>query len=47
MTTKLSNPHYLPEICIKVTIINFSVTKQGLEDQILRYKIGLLFFPEN
>jgi dynein heavy chain, axonemal len=36
MTTKLSNPHYLPEICIKVTIINFSVTKQGLEDQILR-----------
>ena len=35
MTTKLSNPHYLPEICIKVTIINFSVTKQGLEDQIL------------
>lgn len=38
MTTKLSNPHYLPEICIKVTIINFSVTKQGLEDQILRYK---------
>ena len=38
MTTKLSNPHYLPEICIKVTIINFSVTKQGLEDQILRYE---------
>ena len=37
MTTKLSNPHYLPEICIKVTIINFSVTKQGLEDQILRW----------
>jgi dynein heavy chain len=36
MTTKMSNPHYLPEICIKVTIINFSVTKQGLEDQILR-----------
>lgn len=35
MTTKLSNPHYLPEVCIKVTIINFSVTKQGLEDQIL------------
>jgi dynein heavy chain, axonemal len=35
MTTKLSNPHYLPEVCIKVTIINFSVTKHGLEDQIL------------
>ena len=35
ITTKLSNPHYLPEVCIKVTIINFSVTKSGLEDQIL------------
>lgn len=35
MTTKLSNPHYLPEVCIKVTIINFTVTKSGLEDQLL------------
>lgn len=31
MTTKLSNPHYLPEISIKVTIINFTVTQEGLE----------------
>lgn len=37
MTTKMSNPHYLPEVCIKVTIINFTVTKSGLEDQLLRY----------
>jgi len=29
MTTKMSNPHYLPEVCIKVTIINFTVTKGG------------------
>ena len=36
MTSKLSNPHYLPEVCIKVTIINFTVTKSGLEDQLLR-----------
>ena len=36
MTTKMSNPHYLPEVCIKVTIINFTVTKSGLEDQLLR-----------
>ena len=35
MTSKMSNPHYLPEICIKVTIINFTVTKSGLEDQLL------------
>ncbi|KAK2908777.1 hypothetical protein Q8A67_004614 [Cirrhinus molitorella] len=35
MTTKMANPHYLPEVCIKVTIINFTVTKSGLEDQIL------------
>ena len=35
ITTKLSNPHYLPEVCIKVTIINFTVTKAGLEGQLL------------
>jgi len=35
MTTKLANPHYLPEVCIKVTLINFTVTPIGLEDQLL------------
>ena len=28
MTTKLPNPHYLPEVCIKVNLINFTVTRK-------------------
>ena len=35
MTTKMPNPHYLPEVCIKVTLINFTVTMDGLESQLL------------
>lgn len=35
MTTKMPNPNYLPEIFIKVSIINFTVTFEGLEDQLL------------
>ena len=33
MTTKMPNPEYKPEICIKVTLINFTVTFDGLEQQ--------------
>ncbi|RZF48033.1 hypothetical protein LSTR_LSTR002099 [Laodelphax striatellus] len=35
VTTKLANPHYLPEVCIKVTLVNFTVTPSGVEDQLL------------
>lgn len=29
MTTKLSNPHYAPEISTKTTLVNFAVKEQG------------------
>jgi dynein heavy chain, axonemal len=35
MTTKLSNPHYPPEVCVKVSLVNFAITFTGLEDQLL------------
>ncbi|XP_075248722.1 dynein axonemal heavy chain 7-like isoform X2 [Convolutriloba macropyga] len=35
MTTKLRNPHYLPETAVKVTLLNFMITPEGLQDQLL------------
>jgi dynein heavy chain len=35
ITTKLSNPHYPPELCVKVNLLNFMATAEGLQDQML------------
>jgi ATP-binding dynein motor region len=35
MTSKLRNPHYAPEVSVKVSLLNFFVTPEGLEEQLL------------
>lgn len=35
ITTKLRNPHYLPETSVKVSLLAFMITTEGLEDQLL------------
>lgn len=35
MTTKLANPHYAPEVQVKVSLLNFTITISGLEEQLL------------
>ena len=39
ITTKLSNPHYAPEISTKSTIVNFAVKEQGM------YSYSLCWWP--
>ena len=39
--TKLSNPHFRPEIAAQCTIINFIVTESGLEDQLLAMVVNV------
>ena len=38
--TKLSNPSYSPEVMGKVTLINYSVTRDGLGDQLLNVVVS-------
>ena len=43
VTTKHANPHYLPELSTKVTLINFMITFDGLKD----YLLNLVVQKEN
>lgn len=38
--TKLSNPHYPPEVQAEAALINFTVTEAGLGDQLLSLVVG-------
>ena len=41
LQTKLSNPHYKPEVAAQCTLINFIATERGLEDQLLAKVVGV------
>ncbi|XP_054262356.1 dynein axonemal heavy chain 1-like [Macrosteles quadrilineatus] len=42
LTTRLANPHYTPEVSVKVLLVNFTLVPSGLQDQLL----GLVVMQE-
>ena len=44
-TSKIANPNFLPEAFIRVSVVNFTVTEDGLEEQLLAELISKIM-PE-
>ena len=42
ITTKMAKPHYSPEMCVKVTMLNFMVTQEGLQEFMLNIVVSLV-----
>lgn len=40
LATKLRNPHYGPEVCAKVNVVNFMATAEGIQDQLLHLVVA-------
>lgn len=41
MTTSMPNPHYSPETCVKICLINMAITESGLKDQMLSLAVSI------